>query len=269
MPRQSAHRPRRGLSTFSRAVGLGAVAVVAAACFEVRPFEPRAVEDALLSPAPDAEGACAVPPCEADARPDAAAIAEDARPAPPVPDIGTDAQLTPPPTDGAPPECRPGDAAEPCWPEELAAQRGVGQCADGARACLPDGRRGDCEGAVLPEAEVPDNEVDEDCDGLAFQREVIEVPKEDDNDCDEICCPDSHPYPAGCELYMGSGCDRGCVAWRPGQQCIWANEGTLCNTGNITGPIFCSNDPEAVIDAANCTTNCDDTLMTDDRETCP
>jgi len=63
--------------------------------------------------------------------------------------------------------CSP-DTTQPCWPGDPG-QRGVGICADGTQTCggtAEFGTWGPCEGAVLPGVDIPDNGIDEDCNGV-------------------------------------------------------------------------------------------------------
>lgn len=61
-------------------------------------------------------------------------------------------------------ECAPGEEGV-CYTGP-AGTRGVGLCRAGTGSCQTDGTFGACTGQVLPAAEVADNDVDEDCDGI-------------------------------------------------------------------------------------------------------
>lgn len=60
--------------------------------------------------------------------------------------------------------CNFGDFVQ-CYSGE-AATHAVGECESGIRMCLNDGTWGDCNGEILPEAEVCGDELDNDCDNL-------------------------------------------------------------------------------------------------------
>jgi hypothetical protein len=227
-------------------------------CFEPIEFEPRAVADALVGRTDARETANAAAVTDVLATTDVL----------PTPDVLPTTDVGRLPGPDAHRECAPDVAPVPCWPDEFAAQRGLGQCMDGWRACGPDGRWSGCEGAVLPGVEVPGNALDEDCDGVALPWETVRVERPNDHDCSDFCCPETHPYPAGCELDMGR-CDTGCIAWQPGSTCIFAQEGDICSSGTIEGHLVCSNDPDAVIDENTCVTSCDETLRPPSEEGCP
>lgn len=78
-----------------------------------------------------------------------------------------------------------------CWPA-TPSRRGIGACEDGRQTCTRFGEFvafGDCVGAVLPTAEVPNNGVDEDCDGRdegggACEPDEVACDDGNDEDCD-------------------------------------------------------------------------------------
>ena len=59
-------------------------------------------------------------------------------------------------------QCNPGDFVE-CYSGDPATL-GVGECESGFRACLSDGKWSECQGEVLPQAEICDDGIDNDCD---------------------------------------------------------------------------------------------------------
>ena len=62
------------------------------------------------------------------------------------------------------PGCTPG-AVETCYPGPENTM-GVGECKAGQRLCENSGLWGDCHGAVLPEEEICNNDLDEDCNSV-------------------------------------------------------------------------------------------------------
>lgn len=83
------------------------------------------------------------------------------------------------------PECEPGDDDD-CY-EGMPATRGVGACHDGTRTCGAMGTWGICSGQTLPDDEICDNDIDEDCDGT-----LVAVDQDGDgwSTCDGDCCDD-------------------------------------------------------------------------------
>lgn len=100
-----------------------------------------------------------------------------------------------------------GGATQACWPGDPA-NRNRGQCADGTQTCtegIEFGGWGVCTGAVLPSAEVPDNCVDENCDGNmpGCDTPCAEFETCDngtDDDCDGLidCADDGCPCMTDC-----------------------------------------------------------------------
>ncbi len=85
-------------------------------------------------------------------------------------------ELTPGPQGPTGPQgpAGPGSDCPQCTQEELGACYsgaptgiGIGECKSGFRTCLNDGTWGDCVGETLPQEEICNNELDDDCDGLA------------------------------------------------------------------------------------------------------
>jgi len=64
--------------------------------------------------------------------------------------------------------CDTEGTVEQCYPGEPAS-RGIGQCADGSRTCA-GGRWGACDGYRLPEDEICDDLLDNDCDGITDEQ---------------------------------------------------------------------------------------------------
>jgi len=84
------------------------------------------------------------------------------------------------------PECEPGDVDMACY-EGPVGTLGVGACASGERTCQAEGVWGPCLGQTVPDQEICDNEIDEDCDGSLVAEDL-------DGDgwstCDNDCCDD-------------------------------------------------------------------------------
>jgi hypothetical protein len=79
--------------------------------------------------------------------------------------------------------CNPGDYLN-CYTASMSTM-GVGECVSGTRSCAPGGSSfGTCEGEVTPVAEVCDNGLDENCDGVP----------------DDGCCVEDDPEPNNSEL---------------------------------------------------------------------
>ena len=261
--------------------GAVAVSLLAAGCFEVKNFSPRATDAEMGgmggsgnpdgatggSAGPDRpvlshDGAvaldCATPACPSPV--DQSVPPNDGGPVPTdvavVSDRGPDAPAT---------ECR-ASAELPCWPPEFPTQRFVGACRDGRQTCGPDGHWGTCEGAVVPVPEVRGNDVDEDCDGVATPWETIVIQKPNEDDCETLCCPPTHPFPVGCQFHVSS--DLGCVAW-PGAECVFVKEGDYCYSGHVTGTLTCSEGPGVALDGTNCTIDCPDYRLVASEGECP
>jgi hypothetical protein len=112
---------------------------------------------------------------------------------------------------GQGPVCQPGDFIG-CYTGPPAT-KGVGNCKAGVRTCVA-GAFGPCEGEVLPVAEVPDNNDDEDCDGIKAQTpppppepcdllHPANPPVVPPNPCNAVCVP-SDPVPV-CDVGLTPG----------------------------------------------------------------
>ena len=149
---------------------------------------------------------------------------------------------------------------------------GVGICRAGTEACVAGGDDawGDCEGAVLPAAEVCGDGIDQDCDGADAECEGDLVLQLDiDGDCVTASCPEQAPFPVACDIDFQGGDDRGCVAYEPGSSVVYFQEGNVCNAGHLTGTLTCSTEPGAGLNAGNCPINKDDPYYETDPDDCP
>lgn len=164
------------------------------------------------------------------------------------------------------------DAEQACFLAGAAA-RGVGACRDGAQRCVGDVEFpawGDCRGAVGPTDERCGDGVDDDCDGAADDGcDTIDVDIALDGDCVWAACPESHPFPVGCDVQFVGGDDRGCVAYDPGASEVYFQEGDVCDAGHLSGTLTCSTEPGAGLDAATCAIDKDEPIYVADPDDCP
>jgi hypothetical protein len=113
----------------------------------------------------------------------------------------------------APPPCQPG-LTQACY-DGRPGTEGVGPCRGGTRTCSSDGVWGPCQGQVIPQLEICDNGIDDDCNGL------IDDERDDDGDgfsnCQGDCCDSENDGCASPELVNpgafevpGNGLDDDC-----------------------------------------------------------
>ncbi len=165
--------------------------------------------------------------------------------------------------------CQP-DSEQACWPGDPAQQH-VGVCADGTQRCVGSGEFaswGPCEGAVLPGVEIPENGVDEDCNGADGPCQPAaggeQCANSADDDCDDLvdcydpdCADDPAcdgfcaPSPEVCDDGIDNDCDGlidcddiddcmsdimncTCIKQCPPGSVRWCDEPTYCMWGKQT-----------------------------------
>jgi len=174
-------------------------------------------------------------------------------------------------------------ATQSCYPG-YASELGAGPCARGTQTCAGSaefGSWGACEGAVTPVAEVCDDGVDDDCNGVADDGcpppppppppgpTIVDVTVSLDGDCLTASCPPEAPYPVGCSIVMSGGDERGCVASTPTGSVVYFQEGDACGAGHVSGTLRCSSEPGAGLNEGNCMINKDVRYYPTSRSGCP
>lgn len=121
----------------------------------------------------------------------------------------------------------------------------------------------------VPAAEVCSNGLDEDCDGVDAECQVVEVDLFILGDCVTATCPPEAPYPVGCNVIFTPGDDRGCVASQTDDSTVYFQAGDECDQGLVMGTLLCSPVEGAPLDDENCPINKPVPIYAADRNGCP
>jgi hypothetical protein len=163
-------------------------------------------------------------------------------------------------------ECIP-TAQESCFPGPGTA--GLGPCRAGTRTCDARGAWGPCTGYVTASEDICDDGADQDCDGADQDCEPLSVAINIRGDCLTASCPNTHPYPVGCNVIFDGGDSRGCVANEPNNAVVYFQEGDACGAGRVTGTLYCSDHRGTGLSEANCPINKRDRFYPRNRNGCP
>jgi hypothetical protein len=79
---------------------------------------------------------------------------------------------------------------------------------------------------------------------------VVLLPK--GKDCVTASCPSCAPYPSGCQLVFSGNDGKGCVANAPGSPTVFFKEGDQCDSGSVTGQLYCAAKPGGPLGPINC-----------------
>lgn len=132
---------------------------------------------------------------------------------------------------------------------------------------IDEGVRNDCCDCGPPPEEVCDL-VDNDCDTEIDEGVCAILPININDDCVEVECPATHPFPIACELEFQGSDPRGCVAHRPGSSVVYLQEGNRCGAGNVEGTLTCSEIEGERLNSMNCPINKPDATYTNSPSGC-
>ncbi len=184
------------------------------------------------------------------------------------------------------------NSTQACWPGDPAA-RNVGECRDGIQHCIGEtemSQWGPCEGYVLPSEDIPDDGIDQNCDGgdgdfcVPTGPEICNNDMDDDcdgdtdcrdSDCEDypLCSGDCVPEPEICDDMIDNDCDMlidcddiqdcatdpwacTCIKMCPPGEVRWCDDPTYCRWGSQV----CNPDGTwgACVETANRPAGCED-----------